>query len=222
MASRAQTWYRRSAAVLIALLLVVGGHAPPLAASPIETPGVSPTPSQPDPPEVPADWWAAVQADIAQAEYAVTWQDQTYLADLPAAYQAPNRAQGLRTYFATTGPTIIPREWPEGATEPPWRLDLRLDAWGLAEDMQQVEAPSGLGGAPQTAEAPQTGGGASDDAPSRLGGGDARSPGQPGRIRARAARRAWYRNDPEGLAMGLRLEAAPLVRGTRRRRAAGG
>ena len=74
-----------------------------------------------------------MQADLTQAEYAVTWQDQTYLADLPAAYQAPNRAQGLRTYFSAKARPFIPREWPEGVTEPPWRLDLRLDAWGNGE-----------------------------------------------------------------------------------------
>ena len=75
--------------------------------------------SSPAEPGVPADWWATVQAGLKQAEYAVTWQDQTCLPDLAAAYQAPNRAENLRTYFAPAGPVVIPRLWPEGATEPP-------------------------------------------------------------------------------------------------------
>ena len=171
---------------------------------------------------MPADWWAAVQADIAQAEYAVTWQEQTYLADLPAAYQAPNRAQGLRMYFSTTGATVIPREWPEGATEPPWRLDLRLDAWGRAGDMQQVEASSELGGAPRTTRpadwaeaAPQTTRPAdwAEAAPQTT-----RPADWAGAVPEVVDNRveygygplaAWYRNDPEGLAVGVRLDAAP-------------
>ena len=34
-------------------------------------------------------WWAAVQEDIRRSEYQVSWQEQTYLADVAAAYQAP-------------------------------------------------------------------------------------------------------------------------------------
>jgi len=52
---------------------------------------------------VSGDWWGAVQEDIRQSEYNLTWQGQTYLQDVPAAYQAPNRAQGLRTYFTQEG-----------------------------------------------------------------------------------------------------------------------
>ena len=46
-------------------------------------------------------WWAAAQEDISRSEYQVTWQDRTYLPDLPAAYQAPNWAHNLRTYFGS-------------------------------------------------------------------------------------------------------------------------
>ncbi len=48
-------------------------------------------------------WWAAVQDNIRESEYHVTWQDHTYLPDLAAAYQTPNRAHNLRTYFAPDG-----------------------------------------------------------------------------------------------------------------------
>ena len=60
-------------------------------------------------PQVPDNWLAAIQAEIERAEYEITWQEQTYLPDLPAAYQAPNRAENLRTYFSPAGPIIIPR-----------------------------------------------------------------------------------------------------------------
>jgi len=42
---------------------------------------------------VPKDWLGAVQQDIAESEYEVTWQSATVFSDLPAAWQAPNRAQ---------------------------------------------------------------------------------------------------------------------------------
>jgi hypothetical protein len=77
-----------------------------------------------------ADWWATVQEDLQQAEYNVTWQEQTYLADIPAAYQAPNRAHNLRTYFVPAGPIVIPRTWPEETRTPPWRWEVSLTGWG--------------------------------------------------------------------------------------------
>ncbi len=89
--------------------------------------------------QVPADWWVAVQAEIEQAEYQITWQEQTYLPDLPAAYQAPNRAENLRTYFGPAGPILIPRLWPEEMDGPPWRWELRLEEWGREGAMQPVE-----------------------------------------------------------------------------------
>ncbi|HSN77022.1 MAG TPA: integrin alpha, partial [Anaerolineae bacterium] len=76
-------------------------------------------------PDVPMDWWAAVQEEIRQSEYDITWQEGTYLPDLPAAYQAPNRAQGLRTYFGPDGPVVVPR-----VDAAAWRLDLRVAAEG--------------------------------------------------------------------------------------------
>jgi hypothetical protein len=61
------------------------------------------------PPGISTGWWATVQEEARQAEYQVTWQDQTYLSDLAAAYQAPNRAHNLRTYFTPAGIRVIPR-----------------------------------------------------------------------------------------------------------------
>jgi len=77
-----------------------------------------------------ADWWTTVQEDIRQSEYHVTWQDQTYLADTPAAYQAPNRAQNLRAYFTPAGVRLIPRVFAGDA--PPWEWGLSLSGYGYA------------------------------------------------------------------------------------------
>ena len=80
-----------------------------------------------------------MQEDIAGSEYQVTWQDRTNLPDLPTAYQAPNRAQNLRTYFTPTGIRAIPRIG-DGAA---WELGLRLTGFGYRGAVQPV-APATL------------------------------------------------------------------------------
>jgi hypothetical protein len=87
-----------------------------------------------------ADWWLAVQEKIVKSEYYVTWQDGTYLVDLEAAYQAPNRANNLRTYFTAAGPIVIPRMGYKADDAPPWRWTARLVAWGRAGNMGPVPA----------------------------------------------------------------------------------
>ncbi len=88
------------------------------------------------PADVPADWWAGVRKQIADAEYEVTWQSQTPLADLESSWQAPNRAHGFRTYFTEDGIRVIPRgagatdEAPGGTVS--WEWSLRLARWGRA------------------------------------------------------------------------------------------
>ncbi|HNT75269.1 MAG TPA: integrin alpha, partial [Anaerolineae bacterium] len=89
-----------------------------------------------DLPNTDENWWAAVQENIRQSEYHVTWQKQTYLADLPAAYQAPNRAHNLRTYFTPQGVRVIPRVF-EGET-PPWEWGLVLHGYGAPDAVQPV------------------------------------------------------------------------------------
>ena len=80
------------------------------------------------PSEVSNDWWSQVQEDIRLSEYNLTWQDQTYLKDVPSAYQAPNRAQGIRTYFTPDGIRVIPRM----GTEPTWEWGLVLSSFGYS------------------------------------------------------------------------------------------
>ena len=44
-------------------------------------------------------WQEQVVAEMVQHEYEISWQEETVLHDVPGAWHAPNRAQGLRTYF---------------------------------------------------------------------------------------------------------------------------
>jgi hypothetical protein len=141
-----------------------------------------------------ADWWATVQEDIRQSEYHVTWQEQTYLADVAAAYQAPNRAQNLRTYFTAQGLVVIPRAWPEGGETPPWRWELKLAAWGRAsalEDVPAVELRAQDNRIEYRRGAPPTGPSASSGQAS----------GQ--------SLVEWYLNDENGLEQGFTLAAPP-------------
>ena len=52
---------------------------------------------------------------MRRSEYFVTWQESTCLRGLARAYQAPNRAHELRTYFTPAGFVVTSRTRPEGA-----------------------------------------------------------------------------------------------------------
>jgi hypothetical protein len=84
------------------------------------------------------DWLSAVHAQISQSEYNLSWQAQTGLLGIPAAYHAPNRAYNLRTYFTSSGLVTIPRDWSPGAQTPPWRWSLSLSTWGRQEALQSI------------------------------------------------------------------------------------
>ena len=132
---------------LVLLLLLMGGNVQALAlpqprqvveaAAMVELPQSLAEASLPEGraglPGARADWWSAVQADIRQSEYQVTWQEYTYLPDLSAAYQAPNRAQDLRTYFSPAGIRVIPRVF-AGET-PPWEWGLALSGYAAADEL---------------------------------------------------------------------------------------
>ncbi|MBI4878039.1 MAG: FG-GAP repeat protein [Planctomycetes bacterium] len=81
------------------------------------------------------DWWQAVERRIREAEYSVTWQDATPAAR--AGLQAPNRAQGLRTWFAPDGVRIVPRR----EQVPSWSLELELVSIGMGRD-EEAPAPA--------------------------------------------------------------------------------
>jgi hypothetical protein len=86
-------------------------------------------------------WMRTVQQNIQREEYFITWQDATPLQELKSAYQAPNRAQGFRTYFTEDGIRVVPR--PE--EKPSWE-------WGLAlVDVAQAPPPANNGAQPWAA-----------------------------------------------------------------------
>jgi hypothetical protein len=92
----------------------------------------------------PSGWWASVQEDIRRSEYHVTWQEQTYLADATpgaasGAYQAPNRAHNLRTYFLPAdrmpaGIRVLPRSGDVSA----WEWSLAPTGYGYQGAVQPV------------------------------------------------------------------------------------
>ncbi len=92
----------------------------------------------PLPAGVTADWWAATQREIRDSEYFVTWQDVTVLADLPAAWQAPNRAHNFRSYFTERGIRVVRRT----ETTPTWEWGLALLGVGRGDQRPAVAAAS--------------------------------------------------------------------------------
>ena len=50
-----------------------------------------------------------IEQVIRESEYHVTWQDQSVLPDIDAAWHAPNRAQNLRFYFTDHGLRVLDR-----------------------------------------------------------------------------------------------------------------
>ena len=117
-------------AIFLILIFITGGFA---SAQVGDEPPETVSPAQVGAPDtLDADWWSTVQDGIQQAEYQITWQEQTYLPDISAAYQAPNRAENLRTYFLPDRLIVIPRTGIETDEPLPWRWEARLQAWGRA------------------------------------------------------------------------------------------
>lgn len=150
----------------------------------------------PTPPaHAPADWWSQVQRDIRLSEYQITWQEKTAIPGLAAAYQAPNRVTGFRTYFAETGLHIVPRgdapkpglrrfdaQAAELADSARWRLDITLVGVGDGQWVIGVDQP-------------------------RLTAGGNRIEYQRGSLSE------WYKNDETGLEQGFTLHAPPVSQG---------
>jgi hypothetical protein len=81
------------------------------------------------------DWLVGVSRDIARQEYEITWQERTRLGP---AWQAPNRAQGFRMFFAGGQLIVVAR------TEevPSWEWRMTLVRWGRGAAGTRV-APGG-------------------------------------------------------------------------------
>jgi hypothetical protein len=69
-----------------------------------------------------ASWIATVQSNLAHQEYFVSGESP----------QAPNRAQGIRTYFGAQGVRIIPRE----QRAAPWEGTLTLERFGSEDRLE--------------------------------------------------------------------------------------
>ncbi|MCP4344379.1 MAG: hypothetical protein GY795_02510, partial [Desulfobacterales bacterium] len=104
-----------SMAMLAALALI------PINVSAVET--------QELPSGVSSDWWGGVQENIRSSEYCISWQDITGIPGLDAAYQSPNRAHNLRTYYTPEGIRVIPRT--ENGMS--WIWGLSLTGYGYEE-----------------------------------------------------------------------------------------
>jgi hypothetical protein len=129
----------RRVAFVFALLLAASLVPPGIAAQDQQPPVAAAAPTVDGPPSgaleaaaMEGDWWSMVQEQIRQSEYHITWQEETTLSGLAAAYQAPNRAQNLRTYFAPRGPIVVPRTWAQETAGPLWRWEMHLSGWGRA------------------------------------------------------------------------------------------
>ena len=83
-----------------------------------------------------SDWWATVQENIRQQEYHITWQERSVIPGAGPAYQAPNRAHNLRTYFYPDGIRIVRRT----EQTPSWVFGLALSGFGREGDIQAVAA----------------------------------------------------------------------------------
>ena len=68
----------------------------------------------------------------------MTWQSETALSDLDAAWQAPNRSHGLRTYFTAAGIRVVPRR-DDG---PSWEWGLAWVGYGRGGTSWSVPAAS--------------------------------------------------------------------------------
>src|SRR2546426_166123 len=68
------------------------------------------------------DGGAAIRDSIQRKEYEPSRPDHAVLPGLAGTLQAPNRAQGFRTYFTPSGIEVVPRT--EAAPSWTWGLDL--------------------------------------------------------------------------------------------------
>ena len=84
---------------------------------------------------VSTDWWGRVQEGLRESEYRITWQAETRLLDLEAAYHAPNRAHNFRTYFTETGIRVVPRTEPDAS----WEWGLSLVSYGRGDVVAPIE-----------------------------------------------------------------------------------
>ena len=118
--------------LLIAASLPLASNPPVRVLAQEDSPSTPVTATEAAGQPIDGDWWAQAQAAIQAAEYEVTWQENLPLPETAAAFQAPNRGQGLRTYFLPAGIVVGPRGW-SGGRGPAWRLHLAQAGAATAE-----------------------------------------------------------------------------------------
>ncbi|MBD3303229.1 MAG: hypothetical protein GF346_12360, partial [Candidatus Eisenbacteria bacterium] len=77
-----------------------------------------------------------IRERIASREYEVTWQEAAGVAGIDAAWHAPNRAHGFRSYFTPRGVRVFPRLGDPAA--PAWTWGLSLVRFGRAGAMRNT------------------------------------------------------------------------------------
>ncbi len=90
------------------------------------------------PEDVSRSWFQTVQENIQQSEYHLSWADSTPFEQLPAAWQAPNRAHDFRLYFHADGVRAVSRtKKPSG-----WQWGLTLQRYGFEGSLSEAVAPT--------------------------------------------------------------------------------
>ncbi|MCX7829777.1 MAG: hypothetical protein N2445_01770, partial [Acidobacteria bacterium] len=79
------------------------------------------------------NWFSEVQKNIEKEEYNITYQEGVKSLDCGSFYQAPNRAQGFRTYFTEEGIKVVSRTEEEPSWE--WGLSLQNQIEELNENV---------------------------------------------------------------------------------------
>ena len=92
--------------------------------------------SQLSDPALPSALGAVVREALLEERYDVVWQAGTPLPGVAGAWQAPNRAQGYRTFFTERGLHVRPRSAADGD----WDWSLFLTHWGRAGHTTAVRA----------------------------------------------------------------------------------
>ena len=79
-----------------------------------------------------------IQHEVEGSEYHASWQADTGLADVEAAWQAANPVHGFQTYFSDNGVLVTPRE--KEVTS--WQWGLTLLGHGRGGHVVPAETPS--------------------------------------------------------------------------------
>ncbi len=113
--------------VLLLIAIAISSSSGTIPAEPSHAPGGPPSDRAGNPS---GDWSGRVAKDLAAREYHLSWQEQPEIPGLEAAWQAPNRAHNLRTYFTHEGIRVVPRAAAPGLAGPAWEWGLTLLGYG--------------------------------------------------------------------------------------------